>query len=321
MLFNLAASLTTAIVAPQVVKSAPTPQQGYTTVAIVFGTLAAIPFLAIFFATAGRTAVDDEDGSEQSLIQSLRDGWRNVPFRFATTINLLNWVTVDLVAFILPFFLIYWLEGGNQHAILKVPILGGMAIESVLFGLFLGTVVLALPLWWYLANRLNKHTAFVIGMSVWLVAQLLFFTVKPGQRDYAIFLAILAGIGVSTAHVLPDSLFPDVMEWDELFTGKRRVGVFYGVRTFIRKLATAGALAMASQVLGLFGYQQAPSGAAVFQQAPPTLLAIRVLVGPVGAIVLAMAIVTAFFYPLTRERHARVRRLLAKRRSNSVQTA
>jgi GPH family glycoside/pentoside/hexuronide:cation symporter len=104
------------------------------------------------------------------------------------------------------------------------------------------------------------------------------------------------------------------MEWDELFTGQQRAGVFYGVRTFIRKVATAGALAIATQILGIFEYQQAPVGTEVFQQSPPTLMAIRMLVGPVGALILGAAIVTAYFYPLTRERHARVRRLLAQRR-------
>jgi GPH family glycoside/pentoside/hexuronide:cation symporter len=315
MLFNLTASLTTAVVAPQIVRSAPTPQRGYTIVAILFGALATIPFLAIFFATAGRSTGDHDYADEPSLIESFKAGWENIPFRFATAINLLNWVTVDLVAFMLPFFLIYWLERGNQHAMLNLPIVGAMAIESVLFGLFLGTAVLALPLWWYLAKKLNKHTAYIIGMSIWLVAQLLFFTVQPGQRDYALLLAFLGGIGVSTAHVLPDSLFPDVIEWDELFTGQQRTGVFYGVRTFIRKVATAGALAIASQILGIFGYQQAPVGTEVFQQSPATLMAIRVLVGPVGALILGTAIVTAYFYPLTRERHARVRRLLAQRRA------
>jgi GPH family glycoside/pentoside/hexuronide:cation symporter len=196
-----------------------------------------------------------------------------------------------------------------------------MAIESVLFGIFLGTAVLALPFWWTLSKRLNKHTTYIIGMSVWLAAQLSFIAVQPGQRTLAFLLAFIAGIGVSTAHVMPDSLFPDVMEWDELLTGQQRAGVFYGVRTFVRKVATAGALAIASQILGLFGYQQPPAGVEVFQQTSATLTTIRVLAGPVGALLLGSAIATAFFYPLTREKHARVRRLLEMRRARAAAQA
>lgn len=154
-------------------------------------------------------------------------------------------------------------------------------------------------------------------MSFWLLVQLLFITARPGQRTYVYALAFLAGMGVSTAHVLPESLFPDVMEWDELFTGKRREGVFYGVRTFVRKVTAAGALALALQILGAYGYQQPPAGATVFQQSPQTLGAIRILAGPVGALFLLGAIAVALFYPLTRERHERVRRLLARRKARA----
>lgn len=317
MVFNLTASLTTAVVAPQVVRSAATLREGYTTLAVLFGGLAVIPFLAIFFATAGRSTTEYAEDTP-SLLESFKAAWENIPFRFATIINLLNWVAVDLVAFMLPFYIVYCLENGNQHPMLNLPVIGSLAVESAMFGFFLGVAVLALPLWWFLSKHLNKHIAYIAGMSVWLVAQLMFIFIQPGQRYFALLLAFIAGIGVSAAHVLPDSIFPDVMEWDELFTGKQRVGVFYGVRTFVRKVATAGALAIASQILGLFGYQSPPPGVEIFSQAPETLLTIRMITGLGGVMLLSIAIVTAYFYPLTRERHNRVRRLLALRKERAM---
>jgi GPH family glycoside/pentoside/hexuronide:cation symporter len=128
-------------------------------------------------------------------------------------------------------------------------------------------------------------------------------------------LAVLAGISVSTAHVLPDAIFPDVIEWDELRTRSRREGIYYGVKNFVRKLAGALSIFLALQVLGWFGYQTPPVGATQFAQSPATLAAIRVLIGPVGAVLLFSAVLVARFYPLTRERHARVRALLARRRA------
>ena len=77
-----------------------------------------------------------------------------------------------------------------------------------------------------------------------------------------------------------------------------------------------GALAifLALQVLGWFGYRTPPAGALQFSQSPAAVTAIRTLTGPVGAFLLVSAIVAAWFSPLTRERHARIRRLLARRR-------
>jgi GPH family glycoside/pentoside/hexuronide:cation symporter len=68
------------------------------------------------------------------------------------------------------------------------------------------------------------------------------------------------------------------------------------------------------QALGWFGYQTPPAGVTIFMQSPATLTAIRLLIGPLGALLLFSAVITTWFYPLTRERHARIRRLLDKRR-------
>jgi Na+/melibiose symporter-like transporter len=50
-----------------------------------------------------------------------------------------------------------------------------------------------------------------------------------------------------------------------------------------------------------------------FTQSPVTLTAIRILIGPLGALLLFSAVITTWFYPLTRERHGRIRKLLEKR--------
>ena len=81
-----------------------------------------------------------------------------------------------------------------------------------------------------------------------------------------------------------------------------------------------GALAIfvALQVLGWFGYQAPPVGATSFQQSVTTLGAIRFLIGPLGAVLLFSAIGMAWFYPLTRERHARIRRLLERKKERAL---
>jgi GPH family glycoside/pentoside/hexuronide:cation symporter len=151
-------------------------------------------------------------------------------------------------------------------------------------------------------------------MSFWALVQILIFLIYPGQIGLTLFLAILAGLSVSTAHVLPDAIFPDVIEWDELRTRHRHEGVYYGVKNFVRKLTGAFAIFFALQVLGWFNYHSPPEGAIQFSQSETTLFAIRFLTGPVGAILLISAIVVAYFYPLTREKHARILRLLARRK-------
>jgi len=319
MFFNLFASLVTAVAAPAIVDSVlasgATQQQGYLIVASLFGTLAIIPLLLIFFFIRERERSQQEIAHEESIsfVDSVRTVWSNIPFRFATGLYVLNWITFDLVALALPFFIAYWVSDGN---LLDKAL--GLPVESAVFALLLITSVLVLPLWVWLSNHFNKHTAYIIGMSFWAAVQLLIFTIQPGQISYILVLSVLAGISVSTAHVLPDALFPDVIEWDELRTRRRQEGIYYGVKNFIRKMTGALAIFIALQVLGWVGYQAPPEGATFFQQSPQVLLAIRVLIGPFGALLLFSAVAMAWFYPITRERYARIRKLLARRKERTA---
>jgi GPH family glycoside/pentoside/hexuronide:cation symporter len=320
MFFNLLASLTTAVAAPMIVDAALragfTSQQGYLFVAALFGGFATLPFIVIFFAVRERPR--DRLPDPPPLRRMLHTVWRNVPFRFATVLYMLNWITFDLVALMLPFFLIYWVAGGNLLA--NVSVLGeGIALESVVLGVLLITAVVALPFWTWLSHRLSKRSAYIIGMSFWTVVQLLIILVQPEQVGFIVALAVLAGLSVSTAHVLPDAIFPDVIEWDELRTRQRHEGVYYGTKNFIRKLTGAFSIFLALQVLGWLGYQPPPPDAVQFSQSGTTLWAIRILTGPIGAIMLISAIIVAWFYPLSREQHNRIRRLLARRQWRETQ--
>jgi GPH family glycoside/pentoside/hexuronide:cation symporter len=314
--FNLLASLVTAVAAPAIINATLaaglTQQQGYLIIAGIFGGLAVIPFLLIFALVRERYGAADRPQETVTFKETLRTCWANIPFRFATLIYMLNWITFDLVALVLPFYLLYWIAGGNM--LTSVPFFGiSMPLESAVFALLLVTAIIALPFWLWLSHRLGKHIAYIIGMVFWAGVQIGIYMVHPGQITLVLWMAFLAGLSVSAAHILPDAMFPDVIEWGELRTGRRQEGIYYGVKNFIRKLTGALAIFIALQVLGWFGYKTPPVGATSFVQSPITLTAIRILIGPLGAVLLFSAVITTWFYPLTRERHARIRSLLGTR--------
>ncbi len=321
MFFNLMASLVTAVAAPEIVdgmvEAGSTPQQGYLVVAAIFGGLAVLPFFLIFAVVRERYGENLEAEEEISFRETIKTAWENIPFRFATGLYMLNWITFDLVALMLPFFLVYWVSAGNLLA--SVNVFGEeLAIESAILGLLLVVSVIALPFWAWMARRFSKRKAYIAGMGFWVAVQLLLITIQPGQVGYMLVLAALAGISVSTAHIMPDAIFPDVIEWSELRTGRRHEGIYYGVKNFVRKMTASFAIFFALQVLGWFDYQAPPEGVTQFTQSDVALTAIRLLVGPAGAVLLISAIVMAWFYPLTRERHTRIRRLLQKRQERKI---
>jgi GPH family glycoside/pentoside/hexuronide:cation symporter len=130
-----------------------------------------------------------------------------------------------------------------------------------------------------------------------------------------LLLCVLAGIGVSAAHVLPWAIIPDAIEWGELQTGQRQEGLAYSLVTLLRKAATSLAIPATLWLLHLTGYD----GLAA-QQPASALLGLRLVIGPIPALLLCLGIVFALRYPLTRQKHAEVVAELARRRAATVPT-
>src|SRR5512138_3519698 len=175
--------------------------------------------------------------------------------------------------------------------------------------------ILFIPFWLWMTKWRNKREAYMLGMGFWVAVQLMIFTIQPGETTYLLIIAALAGIGVSAAYTLPDALFADVIEWDELRTRRRQEGIFYGIRTLVRKLTGALVIFVTLQLLGWSGYVSPPDGALQFTQTASALHMIRLLVSPFGAAMLCGTIVLAWLFPLSREKYARIQRLLEQRRA------
>jgi GPH family glycoside/pentoside/hexuronide:cation symporter len=156
-------------------------------------------------------------------------------------------------------------------------------------------------------------------MLFWVVMQFVIFTVQPGETGKLLGLCVLLGFGLSSAYILPDAIFPDIIEWDELRTGRRQEGIYYGARAFIRKMASALTVFLTLQLLGWAGYVAPPEDAALFTQSDSTLRMIRLMVSPISAIILSGAALCAWLYPLTREKHARILRVIARRQERRKQ--
>ncbi|MDQ2692645.1 MAG: MFS transporter [Chloroflexota bacterium] len=313
--FQLAGALSVVIAAPAIVDvvlaSGGSQQQGFMLVGAIFGGIGAIPLLLIGLFVRERSTPEQTEAIP--FAETLRAAWQNIPFRYAVGIHMLNWSAVDMVAVTFPYFLLYWVGRGDLLA--TIPVLGfDLAYESAFFGILMSVCILFIPFWLWMAKWRNKREAYMLGMMYWVVIQLLIFTIQPGETAYLLTLAALAGIGVSAAYTLPDSLFADVIEWDELRTRRRQEGIFYGIRTLIRKLTGALIIFTTLQLLGWAGYTSPPEGTLQFMQPDAALQMIRLLVSPIGAAIVSGTILLAWLFPLSREQYARIQKLLQQRR-------
>jgi GPH family glycoside/pentoside/hexuronide:cation symporter len=318
--FQLAGALSVVVAAPAIVDRVLTAggsqQQGFMLVGAIFGGIGAIPLFLIGLFVRERSR--PEQTESLPFRETLRAAWQNIPFRYAVGIHMLNWSAVDMVAVAFPYFLLYWVAQGDLLA--SINILGvELAYESAFFGVLMSVCILFIPFWLGLAKRRNKREAYMLGMIFWVTVQLMIFTIEPGDTKYLLVIAALAGIGVSAAYTLPDSIFADVIEWDELRTRRRQEGIFYGIRTLIRKMTGALVIFITLQLLGTSGYVSPPEGAMQFTQSDAALQMIRVLVSPLGAAILCGTILLAWLFPLSREKYARIQKLLEHRRGRMTE--
>jgi GPH family glycoside/pentoside/hexuronide:cation symporter len=267
-----------------------------TLMGVIFAIASVLPLWLTFFGTQERNQHMDKE--RPGLRESLRAAFRNRPFVFSAGIFLLTWVAVTILEGTLLFFLKYVVEREGQSDLIMATI-------------FI-TAIFALPLWEYASRRWNKQRAYIAGIGFWAVVQLLMITLTPASPlSLLLTLSVFAGIGVGAAHVLPWSIIPDAIEWDELHTGKRHEGMFYSLVTLMQKIASSIAIPLVLVLLEVTGY--VPNS---LEQPGSAILGIRIVVGPIPAILLCAGIAFAWLYPLSRETHSEIRQQLQERRRN-----
>jgi GPH family glycoside/pentoside/hexuronide:cation symporter len=222
---------------------------------------------------------------------------RNKPFLFGLAIYLFTWLSVDIVQAVLIYYVKYAVQREAQ--------------SDILIGLIFLSAIPSLPLWNRLARAWDKRYAYVAGIAFWAVVQVvLTLGVGPSTgMGLLVCLCVLAGVGVGAAHVLPWSILPDAVEWDEWSTGERHEGMFYSLVTLAQKAASATAVPLVLLALDASGYRPASA-----EQTGDVVRAIRIVAGPVPAVLLCLGIASALLYPLSRESYGRIARELETRR-------
>jgi glycoside/pentoside/hexuronide:cation symporter, GPH family len=299
--FSIAGGLIAAVLHPQIVRAFPTPQLGYAVSAAVWGVLVALPSFVVFAGTRERPESFTEAKSSETISywEQVRIALANRPYRFVIGLYLLAWFALQLVQTVIIYFLTYYLRRSDQIPVVLLAVQG----SSFIF----------LFVWSAISQRLDKRIVYMLGATIWLIVQLGLFFVTPERFGWVIPLAALAGAGVAVAYLIPWAMMPDVIEYDELVTGQRREGIFYGFMVFLQKACLALGIYLVGLALSWTGYVTPTDALPTPIQPESALQAMRWLMGPVPATILAASLVLVYFYPITRAEHARVRAALAAR--------
>ena len=265
------------------------------TMGAIFAVISALPMLLVFLGTREREEYMRQE--QPGLIQSLRLAFGNKPFVFGLLIFLMTWIATVILQDSLAFFI--------KHVVQRE------AESELIMATVFVTAIVALPFWNWISQRTSKRWAYIGGIAFWAIVQIVLVTVTAETGLAVIlFLCFLAGIGVAAAHVLPWAIIPDSIEWGEWQTGERHEGVFYSLVTLLRKVATSIAIPATLWLLHFTGYDGLAE-----QQPASAQLGLRIVIGPVPAVLLCLGIAFAYFYPLSRKKYAEIVRELERRRA------
>lgn len=296
MVFSIAGTLCAIILATVLGWSISNPRQLFLTLGVGLGAVAILPVLIVFKITREEPAENLPD--PLPLRVAMRHTLANRPFRQVMGLYLLSWTSASILAAVLIYYANYYLRIPEQ------------ANYFVLIAQ--GSAILFIPFWVWVSRKLDKRRAFILGAISWVFILLGISLLRPDQIGLAYALAAFSGSGIATAYVIPWSMVPDVIENDQLRTGQRREGSFYAFASFFQKLATGAALWGMAQALNLTGYLTPAAAGELPVQPQSALNAIRFFVGPVPAVLLALAVVFALRYSITRASHQETLRQLGE---------
>jgi GPH family glycoside/pentoside/hexuronide:cation symporter len=267
----------------------------------IISVISIVTLIWCVFGTKARTLNHRDQNLENEeenlpIVEQFKLAFKNRAFLYVVGIYLCSWLALQIMATVIQFFVLKYMQLPSSVANNLV-----LAVQ--------GTALIALSFWSWFSGRYGKKAAYFSGMGIWLVAQVGLFTLQPGQVNLMYFLGILAGFGVSTAYLIPWSMLPDVIDLDELNTGKRREGFFYAFMVLLQKVGLAAGLFAVGQALEHSGYN-----GALTVQPPAAIEAIRWSIGPLPTVFLILGVILAYFYPITQSYHEEILLKLAERK-------
>jgi GPH family glycoside/pentoside/hexuronide:cation symporter len=161
--------------------------------------------------------------------------------------------------------------------------------------------LLSIPLWVAASKRYGKRATWLSGWAVAILALGGAFFLGEGDVAQGIALLSVAGVAFGGQLLLNPSIQADVIDYDELHTGRRREAEYGAMWALFPKLVAIPGAAIPLAILGAIGYQ--PNA----EQTPEVVFAIRVLFALVPAAFSSFAFLIAWRFPITERVHRRIR--------------
>jgi GPH family glycoside/pentoside/hexuronide:cation symporter len=101
-------------------------------------------------------------------------------------------------------------------------------------------------------------------------------------------------------------MLPDVIDLDELHTGQRREGIFYGFVVQLTKIGVAITLFLVGKSLDWSGFIATNAQQPLPIQPDSALWTIRLMMSLLPAVILIGGLILTYLYPITKTKHEEI---------------
>lgn len=236
------------------------------------------------------------------IIQGFREALKIIPFRKLCLATFFIFNAFNTTAGFSFFIIKYYLFNGE-----------GQGIWPTLFGSVgaIFTTVLIIPVVARMSRMMGKKKAFIWSQCISILGYVsLLFLFVPGKPYLFLFALPFISFGIGSLFTLMMSMTSDVIDIDELNTGKRREGIFGAIYWWMVKFGLAIAGLLSGAILSFIDFK---SGAPT--QTPETMFELRMFFSAVPVLGTLAAIWVMRDYDVSEEKSREIRAELDKRKN------
>lgn len=294
--FASLAALTVALGAPAAVTAfgGDDAARGFFFAAVLIG-LTAMVFVWIAYAAAREPKPEVSAAPAYRMVDLPAMAARNGPFLQVAVCALLYATAQGLILAGAPYFFSF--------------VRGEPETLGLSLGVMIGGVAVFVPVWTVIARRIGKRASWIVG-AIWSVLSLVGLSLAA-EAPLPLFLVGMtaASFGFAAINLIGFAMLPDTVEYAEWRYGVRVEAALFAALTLSQKVGVGLAAALSGFLLSMAGHSaDTPMAGAGAQQFGAALFLV-----PAG--LLAASVVAIWRYPLSTRLHARLVRVLVRRRA------
>lgn len=273
--------------------------QGVRVLAVAIGVLMAVSALVAAWGTHER---QEASGSREPFWRAIGSTAGSPEFQRVTFVYVCLCFTLGAFGAFQFFLFTYYLFGGDL-------------VKGASFGAVLETwanvlILFSIPAVGWLCRKLEKHNALKIALGMMIVGSGLQLVLVDPERPWLMFFSpFFYSLGIVATFTILGALMADAVDADELRSGRRREGLFSSVSAFMMKTMGAVGAGASGWLVEATGFVASAGG----DQAEGVFERMLYLYSSHG-LILALALVALYRYPLTEARVAEIQAELRRRK-------